>query len=231
MGAPQRFPYGSALGFQNQFGFTVGPSLSGTAGLISGSTAPNVTLGGLFYLNNTGSIVIQNLLLDDTANRLTSYEGKIVKLFILDTGSTVFSNGGTLFMAGTNNLFGQNNSIDFMFSRGNWYETGRSLITRNEVITYAVNVGSSVNVDGVKTIRVNNTGATTTSISAFSGGQVNQEINLVLVGSNAARVIEGGNIFIGLTNAVLINASGYYKFIKVDTASWRTLAISSGGAI
>jgi len=132
---PTRFPYGQALGFQNQFGFTVGPAGSGTAGLISGSTAPNVTLGGLFYLNNTGTLVIQNLLLDDTANRINQYEGKIVKLFILDTGSTVFSNGGALFMAGTNNLFGQNNSIDFMFSRGNWYETNRSEITRNEIIT------------------------------------------------------------------------------------------------
>ena len=228
---PQRYPFGSALGFQNQFLYTVGPTGSGTAGLISGSTAPNVTLGGLFYLNNTGTLVIQNLLLDDTANRIASYEGKIVKLFILDTGSTVFSNGGALFMAGTNNLFGQNNSIDFMFSRGSWYETGRSLITRNEVITYAANVGSSVNVDGVRVVKVNNTGATTTSVIAFSGGQVGQEVSLMLVGSNAARVLEGGNIFIGLTNAVLINASGVYKFMKFDTAGWRTLAISSGGSI
>ena len=229
MGAPTRFPYGQALGFQNQFNFS--GALSGTSGLISGSTAPNVTLGNLFYLNNTGTLVIQNLLLDDTANRLTQYEGKIVKLFILDTGSTVFSNGGALFMAGTDNLFGQNNSIDFMFSRGSWYETGRSLITRNEVFTYAANVGSSVNVDGVRVIKVNNTGATTTAIFAFSGGQVGQEVSLMLVGSNAARVLEGGNIFIGLTNAMLINASGVYKFLKFDTASWRTLAISSGGSI
>ena len=229
MGAPSRWPYGQALGYQNQFSFN--GALSGTSGLVSGSTAPNVTLGGLFYLDNTGTLVIQNLLLDDTANRLTQYEGKIVKLFILDTGSTVFSNGGALFMAGTDNLFGQNNSIDFMFSRGNWYETGRSLITRNEVFTYAANIGSSVNVDGVRVIKVNNTGATTTSVIAFSGGQVGQEISLMLVGSNAARVLEGGNIFIGLTNAMLISASGVYKFMKFDTAGWRALAISSGASI
>jgi len=229
MGAPTRFPYGQALGFQNQFNFS--GALSGTSGLISGSTAPNVTLGNLFYLNNTGTLVIQNLLLDDTANRLAQYEGKIVKLFILDTGSTVFSNGGALFMAGTNNLFGQNNSIDFMFSRGSWYETGRSVITRNEVFTYAANVGSSVNVDGVRVVLANNTGATTTSLIAFSGGQIGQEVSIMRVGSNAVRVLEGGNIFIGATNAVIIGASGFYKFIKYDTASWRTLAISSLGAI
>src|SRR3990167_61795 len=229
MGAPTRFPYGQALGFQNQFNFS--GALSGTSGLISGRTAPNVTLGNLFYLNNTGTLVIQNLLLDDTANRLAQYEGKIVKLFILDTGSTVFSNGGALFMAGTNNLFGQNNSIDFMFSRGSWYETGRSVITRNEVFTYAANVGSSVNVDGVRVVLANNTGATTTSLIAFSGGQIGQEVSIMRVGSNAVRVLEGGNIFIGATNAVIIGASGFYKFIKYDTASWRTLAISSLGAI
>ena len=231
MGAPTRWPYGTALGFQNQFGFSISPVGSGTAGNISGSATPNVTLGGLFYLNNTGTVNITNLILDDTANRLTQYEGKIVKLFILDTGSTVFSNGGALFMAGTNNLFGQNNSIDFIFSRGNWYETNRSQITRNEVFTYAVNVGSSVNVDGVRVILANNTGATTTSLIAFSGGQVGQEVSIMSVGSNAVRVLEGGNIFIGATNAVIIGASGFYKFIKYDTASWRTLAISSLGAI
>jgi len=188
-------------------------------------------LGGLFYVNNTGSLTITNLILDDTANRLTQYEGKVVKIFILDTGSTTFANAGALFLAGTDNLFGQNNSIELMQSRGNWYELGRSYVTRNEVVTYAANVGSSVNVDGVRVIKVNNTGATTTALSAFSGGQVGQEVSLMLVGSNAARVLEGGNIFIGLTNAMLISASGVYKFMKFDNATWRALAISSGASI
>lgn len=225
-----RFPYGQALGWQNAFSFTVGPSGSGTAGLISGSTAPNVTLGHLFYVNNTGNLQISNFLLDDTANRVAQYEGKVIKVFVLDTGSTTFANAGALFLAGTNNLFGQNNSIELMFSRGSWYELDRSYVTRNEVFTYAVNAGSSVNVDGVRVVLVNNTGATLTRIGAISGGQVGQEVSFVLVGSNPS-LIGGGNIFMFGTNVTLINASGLYKAIKVSDTNWRMMAVNSGSSI
>ena len=223
---PTRFPYGQAQGFANQFNYTQGPTVSGTAGLISGSTAPNVTLGQIFYLNNTGSLVITNLLLDDTANRISNYEGKVVRLIILDTGSTTFAAGGPLNMAGSDNLAGQNNQVEFMFSRGQWWETDRSKVG-NDVTTFTTNVGSSINIQGVKLALLNNTGSTTNSIGAFSNGYIGQEITLALVGSNAVRLISGNMVFPS-TNALLINASAVYKFVKILNNEWRVLSISSG---
>ena len=235
MGGPYRQPYGSALGFQNQFSFTVGPTVSGTAGNISGSATPNVTLGGLFYVNNTGSLTITNLLLDDTANRLTQYEGKVIRIFVLDTGSTIFANAGALFLAGTDNLFGQNHSIELMQSRGNWYELGRSYVNRSEVTTFVTNAQSSLNMDGVRVAILNNTGATTNKIIGLSGGQIGQEVTFMNIGSNAVMLIGGvgvatsSNMIMTGTNSLLVDASGAFKFIKHTDLGWRGLAITSAG--
>jgi len=225
MGAPTRSPYGTALGFQNQFSFTVGPTASGTAGNISGNATPNVTLGNLFYVNNTGSLVITSLLLDDTGNRLTQYEGKIIRIFCLDTGSTTISatapSGSILNM-------GQNSNIDLMFSRGSWFlNDGANTFSTQ---TYITNAQSSINVNGVSLAFLNNTGGTTNSIIGLSGGVIGQEVSFALVGSNAVRFISG-NMVMTQTNAVLINASGLYKAVKVLANEWRMVAINSGGAL
>ena len=227
---PTRFPYGQAHGFVNQFNYR-----GTTAGNISGSTAPNVTEGDLFYANNTDALTITNFILSDTANRLAEYEGKAIKVFFLDTATRI-DNAAPLVLAGTDNLRVGTASagvswLELMHSRGTWYETGRSKPNRSEVTSFVTNAQSSLNIDGVTLVRLNNTGATTNSIIAFSGGQVGQELTLALVGSNVVRVLEGGNIFIGLTNAMIINASGMYKFMKFDATTWRTIAISSGGSI
>lgn len=227
---PTRFPYGQAHGFVNQFNYR-----GTTAGNISGSATPNVTEGDLFYANNTDTLTITNFILSDTANRLANYEGKAIKVFFLDT-ATQIDNAAPLVLQGTGNLrIGTASAgvswLELMHSRGTWYETARSKPNRSEVTSFVTNAQSSLNIDGVTLVRLNNTGATTNSIIAFSGGQVGQELTLALVGSNAVRVIEGGNIFIGATNAVLINASGMYKFMKFDATTWRILATSSSGAI
>ena len=225
MGAPTRFPYGNALGFQNQFSFTVGPSLSGTAGNISGNATPNVTNGNLFYVNNTGSLAITSLLLDDTGNRLTQYEGKIIRIFCLDTGSTTIS---AISPSGSILNMGQNSNIDLMFSRGSWFlNDGANTFSTQ---TYITNAQSSINVNGVSLAFLNNTGGTTNSIIGLSGGVIGQEVSFALVGSNAVRFISG-NMVMTQTNAVLINASGLYKAVKVLANEWRMVAINSGGAL
>ena len=223
---PTRYPLGQAIGYVNQFNYR-----GTTAGNISGSATPNVTIGGLFYANNTGTLAITNLILDDTANRLVNYEGKVVRIFILDTGSTVFDNAGALFLNGTNNLAGQNNSIELMFSRGSWYELDRGYVTRNAVRTVTMGANSSANVDGVSLLILNNTGAVTTPLFALSGGQVGQEVNIVAQGSNANTILSGGNIFQAVTNATLVNASGMYKVVKVSVNAWRLQAVGSGSTL
>lgn len=230
---PTRFPYGQALGFVNQFNFTQGPSLSGTAGLISGNATPNVTLGNLFYVNNTGSLTITNFLLDDTANRIAQYEGKVIRIFQLDTGSTLFANAAPLFLNGTNNTLGQNGSIELMFSRGSWFELDRGYSGLGEITNFITNAQSSLNVNGVRVAILNNTGATTNRIIGLSGGQVGQEITFMNIGSNAIMLVgqAGGAtssnmIFMG-TNTLLVDASGAFKFVKHTDLQWRALAVAS----
>ena len=228
MGAPSRWPYGSALGFQNNFNFN--GALSGTAGNISGSATPNVTLGNLFYANNTGSLAITSFVLDDTANRLTQYEGKTFRVFILDTGSTVFANAGNLFMNGTNNLAGQNNSVEFMFSRGNFYELDRSYITRNEALSVTIGSAGSVTVDGVGLVVVTGTAATSV-VRSFSGGQVGQTVILTAVGTAGVNhyVDNLGNLKMAGTAMYAINVSGSYQFTKVNASIWKMLHIGTLG--
>lgn len=223
---PQRYPYGSALGFVNQFNYS-----GGTAGNISGSATPNVTLGGLFYTNNTAALTITNFLLDDTANRLSNYEGKLIRVFFLDT-ATQIDNSGSLQLQGTDNLIGANNQIELMFSRGTWFEVDRSRPNRTEVSTVVMTVASSYNVDGIRVLILNNTGSVTRPVIAFSGGQVGQEISVLRASSNAILVQTGGNIaFAAGTNAFVLNASGIYKFLKRDNTTWNLLYQSTAGGI
>lgn len=229
---PTRFPYGHAIGFQNQFQFTVGPSISGTAGLISGSTAPNVTLGELFYVNNTGNLTITNFILDDTANRLATYEGKVIRVISLDTGSTSYAGGGPLNLVGSDNLSGQNVQVEFLQSRGQWYQTSVSKVGA-DVTTFVTNAQSSLNMRGVRVAILNNTGSTTNSIIGLSNGYVGQEVTFMLQGSNAVqlRFQAGGGTSSNMvalgTNSLLINASSLYKFVMHTDLTWRALAINS----
>lgn len=227
---PTRFPYGQALGFVNQFNFTQGPTTTGTAGNISGTATPDVTLGNLFYVNNTGNLQITSFTLQDTANRIAQYEGKTFRVFILDTGSTTFANAGNLFLNGTNNMAGQNNSIEFMFSRGNFYELDRSYINRTEALAVTIGSAGSINVDGASLVVVTGTAATSV-VRSFSGGQVGQTVILTAVGTGGVNhyVDNVGNIAMAGTGMYAINVSGSYQFTKVAANLWKMLHIGTTG--
>lgn len=213
---PTRYPNGQAIGFVNQFNYA-----GGTAGNISGSATPNVTLGGLFYANNTGSVQITNLILDDTANRLANYEGKVIRIFMLDTGSTSMANAGSLFLAGTNDLAGQNNSIELMHSRGNWYELDRSYINRTEYSSINIGGTMSINVDRVSFVALVGTGGAANTIASISGGELTQRVTLRVASGGANILItSAGNIWIGGTNAVTLLSSGVYDIIKTTASNW-----------
>ena len=224
---PTRFPYGVGYGFVNNFNYR-----GTTAGDISATATPNVTIGDLFYANNTDSLTITNLLLDDTANRAANYEGKVVRLFFLDTATRI-ANAAPLFLNGTDNLAvgggGGVSYIELMQSRGTWYEIARSTPNRSTAQTYLVGPASSINVDGTLVALVQNTGSTTKFISAFSGGQVGQELTLMRLGSNVVVVQTGGNILIAATNAYLLNASGAYQFVKENATNWRMITTGTAG--
>ena len=218
---PTRFPQGRAMGFVNQFNYR-----GTTAGDISGLTQPNVTLGELFYTNNTGIVTITDFLLDDTANRLVNYEGKTIRVFCLDSATQV-NNSGTIFLADTGNITA-NGSIDFMFSRGNWYETSRSYTSRNVTITARVGSAVSVNIDnGTKILLFQSTSAAS-QLKALSGGYVGQTITVLSPaalnsGGITAFVMSGGNIIFPGTNMFAVQTNAGLQLTKVANNDWRYL--------
>lgn len=257
MPKPTRFPFGIALGFENQFnnyGKTSGPQTSNpisgqyetvTAGLLSqSSTAPDVSFGSLFYTQNTGNTTITNFTTTwmgrsganlssgqvDTSGPIP--EGKLITIVFLDN-STQLANNTNLVLAGTNNLLGANNTITLLGSNGRWLELERSYNNNSEVTTFVTNAQSSLNMNGVRVAILNNTGSTTNKIIGLSGGQIGQEVTFMNIGSNPIILIAqaGGatssNMVIFSTNSLVINASGAFKFIKHTDLLWRGLMISS----
>ena len=227
---PTRFPYGVGVGFDNNFAYR-----GTTANLITQSDAtPDVTVGSLFYTNNTDNTTITHFDLQDYANRAASYEGKIITVFFLDN-STRLANAGRLFLAGTNDLLSRDatsiHGLTLMFSRSGWYELQRHIPNRNEVLTLAINANSSADVNDVRLLILNNTGGTTTALIALSGGQVGQIVSVISQGSNANVIKGGGNIYMVVTDGVAVNASGVYQIQKVSATSWRMLGVGSGAAL
>lgn len=250
MPRPTRWPFGIALGFENQFN-NYGKGGIGqqtgtqqyecvTAGLLAQmSTAPDISFGSLFYTNNTGATTITNFTQTWTgrSGALTAAgqtdtsgpppEGKLITIIFLDN-STQLANNANLVLAGTNNLLGTTNAITLLGSNGRWIEIARSYNNTTEVTTFVTNAQSSLNMNGVRVAMLNNTGSTTNTIIGLSGGQIGQEVTFMLVGSNAVRLVSGNMVMVS-TNAVIINASGMYKFIKATDLSWRAMTINSAG--
>ena len=216
---PSRTPYGSAKGFVNNFNYR-----GTTANNISGQTTPNVTLGELFYTNNTGIVTITNFILDDTANRLVNYEGKLITVFCIDS-ATQFANAGALFLTGTGNLNG-NASIDFLHSRGSWFELRRSVVTRNEQVTARVGTAAGVTIDnGTKVINFQSTSAQS-PLKAISGGYVGQVVTILSPaalnsGGITITVMTGGNIVFPGTNQFAIQTNAGLQLMKVSATEWR----------
>lgn len=197
---PTRFNQGKALGFVNQFNYR-----STTANLISQSdTTPDVTLGELFYTNNTTTTVITNFDLQDYANRSANYEGKTITVWFLDTATSV-ANGGRLFLQGSDDLAGSNHSITLLHSRSAWYELSRSKPNQN---------------GGVVTATMGNSGA----LAVTRDTQV-----VFAIGTVTPVIIAGisGQSYIGQRLVVALNSEGISYQVKSDAA----IAIAGTNAI
>lgn len=226
---PTRFNQGVARGFVNQFNYR-----GTTAGNISGTATPNVTLGDLFYTNNTGVVTITNFILDDTANRIREYEGKIFRVVTIDS-ATQFANSGTIFLQDTGNLTARG-SIDFMFSNGDFIETGRSRVSRNVFATVLLGSAGSANVDNGTRFLLFQAVSSAVQLKAISGGYVGQEITILSPaalnsGGITAVIMTGGNIVFPGTNMVAVQTNAGISFTKVANNDWRYLQPGTAGLI
>ena len=224
-----RFPYGTANGFRNQFydkRFT-----SGTAGNISGTTAPNVTFGDLFYTNNTGAVTISAFSQQITGGFEGGEEGRLIKIFMLDTMTTI-SNNSFIKLAGTG-TFGAipagNQYLELMYSRSAWYEVGRKAVS-SPTDVLQVRLGGTTNtslpnVNGVETVIITSTAAST-SFQGMTGGYIGQKILVVfpLSGGIAVTMDTGGNLFLGATNNYVASSSSMSVwFVKTAANQWNAV--------
>lgn len=234
MVGPWRQPYGSALGFGNHFSFQNGPVVSGTAGNISGSTTPDVTIGELFVAANTGAVTITYFNMQGYAYKAADYSGKKITVMVVDNGSTSFANSGQLFLLGTDNLStaGSNQPAFYEFVQFNsaWYQYSQARINRSSINNVTLSSAGSVNVDGVSLIVATGTAANSV-IRSFSGGQVGQTVIVTALGTSGVGVfVDGlGNIAMAGTAMYAINVSGSYQFTKVSATLWKMLHIGTTG--
>ena len=215
-----RIRYGTSVGSYDNF-------RARTDGLItSGDTTPDVSIGTLFYTNNTSATAItyfDGLL---SGGQVGIEEGKQIQIIFLDTATTLV-NGAQMLLSDTANTFPANSTIDLEFHNSAWYERGRSKNVANStrIFTPAVTVvaGSfGVNVDNVKVLILNASAAAATLVS-FSGGDIGQSVYVVPNTTNTLFIANApaGNLIFPGTNTFLLSASASYEFIRAVGGNWR----------
>ena len=235
-GNPFRVPYGFAIGRANAFQYTFGPTEGGTAGLIKkNSVTADVTIGTLFYTDNSSGTVISGLTSGLYSSNTGYNEGRIIRIMMLDT-ATQIDQSGNIVLAGTGNFGSTGRApvfIDLMQSKSKWYEVSRSNCQDDFLkVNLAGTTNCSVNADGVSTLIVAQTSATTQLVS-ISGGYVGQTVNIVFVNSAASTVTvtTGGNLMFENTAGIVVRTTGgAFAFVKVGTAGtadWYMLAGNS----
>lgn len=214
---PTRTPYGNALGFVNNFNYR-----GTTAGLFAqGDTTPDVTYGSLFYANNTQDTVITHFDLQDYANRASEYEGKLITVFFLDDSSRL-ANGGRMFLAGSDDLLGQNHSITLIHSRSGWREIDRSRPNQNSGFVTATIAGTAALTVNRDTNIVYAIGtASPVVIAGISGpSYIGQRLTLSFNSQGISYQLKtDANVAIAGTNALLYTAPRAIELIRV-AGSW-----------
>jgi len=210
-----RIRYGYALGRENNFYTGVAGQkgyLAGTDGLLAqGNTSPDVTLGNLFYTNNSGATTITSFQLNhpsvgklttagSAANLAGLFEGKVINLVFLDSNTTL--SGSSLALQGDGG-FNTGGAISLLYHASSWYEFHRSNPYKNNSFTQGGS--SSINANFANTIIF--TGESANVLTSVSGGYTYQTIFVVNNNSGTnVSISTAGNIRQSATAA----ASGIY---------------------
>ncbi len=241
---PTRFPFGIALGFYNQFNNygkgganTPNPLTTQyentTAGLLAqANTAPDVSMGTLFFTNNTGNTTITNFIhrqmgragallasgqIDTTS---PPPEGKWIRVIFLDN-STQVANNSNILLTSSDNGIGSQSILDFMASNGVWNQIGPvSRPNSNGGIATFTGAGTtSFSASGISVEIFQGTGATT--LQSISGGQIGQSFTILQNTAGVALTINtAGNILIAGTNSIVLSSAGANYTLTRFGTSW-----------
>jgi len=227
---PTRTPYGRAFGFVNQFNYR-----GTTAGDVSGQTTPDVSLGELFYVNNTAAVNITNFILSDTANRGVNYEGKIIRIVSLNSSTTV-GNSAAVVLQGTSQLGTANAYIDLMYSNKRWLQVGGGVPNGSDFTTVTLGTAGGATVhNGTRFVMFQGVSGAQ-QLKALSGGYIGQTVGILSPaasnsGGITVYVMTGGNLIFPGTNMVAVQTNAGISFTKVANNDWRYMQPGTAGLI
>jgi hypothetical protein len=244
-----RIRYGLAWGRQNNFytgntDQTKRGYLAGTDGLFTqANTSPDVTTGYLFFTNNSAATTITNFQVTapfSGGNIAGLFEGKEIRVFFLDTNTTIQNNSRVVLMDSADHLFNSNTMVDFIYHTSSWYEICRGeIIPLNSQATRSLSIAGTnyalTVTPGDMNIVVTGTIAATT-ITGISGGYIGQQITIIqgsggasLIISNTGSAVGAGNIYFMGTDSFRIggisSANGLNNIIlsKTNSAFWTVI--------
>lgn len=206
-----RVPYGFALGRFANF-------QAKTEGLFAESDAtPDVTIGSLFYSNNTSNTTITAFDITDPANPTGTQEGKVIHVVFLDS-STRLANSGRLFLASSDGLQGAQNAITLVGHNSAWYELSRSV---NDTGFVSVN-SSTIATNGMLNARQKKVVIATAAASSA----------LTIRGAQNGE--QGQQIFLYAQNSavlVTVNSAAADTFVLSSSLGATTLTLNGSGVM
>lgn len=246
-----RIRYGLAYGRQNNFvtgstDQTTRGYLAGTDGLFKqADTTPDVTNGFLFYTNNSAATTITNFDLQhpvgtNTGNLAGLFEGKVIKIFFLDTATTIANSSRIVLADSANQTFNQNSVLELIYHTSSWYEMSRNVTVPfgtelSRTITLAA-TNAAITVVPTDNVLVLTGTIALTTVTGISGGYIGQRLVLV-TGSGGANIKFAhtnssgiGNIYFATTAEFLIgngNSTSAVNSVVVNKVSATAWSIPS----
>lgn len=216
-----RIPFGFALGRQNNF-FARTDNLFGQS-----DATPDVTLGSLFFSNNTSNTTITGFDLTSTSqagNNAGAFEGKLITVMFLD-GSTRLANAAPLYLSGSDGLQGANNIISLVYHNSGWYETYRSVNINNIVTANSAGLTGTGTVDvrGRDTVVLISSAGSDAVLRLMTNGEQGQKVNVICTGSNCTIVVNSA----AANNFVTSSSSGAATVILANSAALSFTRIGS----
>lgn len=240
-----RIRYGLAYGRMNNWVSGIAGQkgyLGGTDGLFAqANTAPDVTVGVLFYSANSAATTIADFKLSTpfgaTGNQAGLFEGKVIKVFFTDSVTTI--NGSRIFLANSNNTFYSNDWLGLIYHNSAWYETERvnKNIGGSALNRRSISVGgthTSITADNNDLMLVIVPTATGTIIDAISGGYVGQRLLLVMGTATSTFALGDatssglGNIYFVASNQLAFDTTNSsVEVVKVSNTAWSIPSVIS----
>jgi hypothetical protein len=206
--------------------------LAGTDGLLAqGNTAPDVSLGYLFYTNNSGATTITDFQVyvgNQGGNQAPMFEGKTIKVVFLDTNTTV--QGSRIYLANSQNTFNSNAVLDLLYHGSAWYEMSRTNPYKDGV---SFTLGASQGLNANLTNSIFFSGESALVVVSVSNGYVGQSLYLVNNGcAQTITISTAGNIRIStpmwMTNSgaqITINSCGTVEIYKSSPTIWSLIGL------